>query len=322
LGKTILEAEEKCQKNVKEVSRVVKSREIVCYLHLIMNNSTKYLVSSLALVIFFFCIVSCKNDSNKDFSEVTKVALRDVGHKLLLINQDSTSLVKPVLELEDQKYQLSFQESVSIHPDSLVNVIKNSFQKSGLPKYYLTEVTQCEDGEVAYSYEMKEDVDKDIVPCGGRQLRKACYIVSVRFTQSINSKNNSLTYLLYVLIAAMIIMAFILYKYRAKNSANSNNGNYASIGSFQFYPEQNKLVKQAEEISLSKKECELLAIFASQPNQIVKREDLMKQVWEDNGVIVGRSLDTYISKLRKKLQTDKSIKLTNVHGVGYKLEVD
>ena len=54
--------------------------------------------------------VSCNNNSNKDFSEVTKVALRDVGHKILLINQDSTSLVKPVLELEDQKYQLSFQE--------------------------------------------------------------------------------------------------------------------------------------------------------------------------------------------------------------------
>jgi hypothetical protein len=81
-------------------------------------------------------------------------------------------------------------------------------------------------------------------------------------------------------------------------------------------------VKKATEISLSKKECELLAIFVAHPNQIIKREDLMKQVWEDNGVFVGRSLDTYISKLRKKLQTDESIKLTNVHGVGYKLEVN
>ena len=52
-----------------------------------------------------------------------------------------------------------------------------------------------------------------------------------------------------------------------------------------------------------------------------RTEDLTKKVWEDNGVFVGRSLDTYISKLRKKLQTDESIKLTNVHGVGYKLEL-
>jgi len=265
---------------------------------------------------------SCTDDGNKDFSEVIKVALRDVGHKILLINQDSTSLVKPVLELEDQKYQLSFQEPVSIHPDSLVNIIKSSFQKASLPKYYLTEVKQCEDGEVAYSYEMKENVDKDIVPCGGRQLPKACYIVSVRFTQSISYQNNNLKYLFYVLIAAIFIITFVLYSYRVKNSTKINNDEYASIGSFQFYKEQNKLVKKATEISLSKKECELLAIFVAHPNQIIKREDLMKQVWEDNGVFVGRSLDTYISKLRKKLQTDESIKLTNVHGVGYKLEVN
>ena len=93
------------------------------------------------------------------------------------------------------------------------------------------------------------------------------------------------------------------------------------LGSFHFYPEQNKLIKEAVEIQLSKKECELLVIFAARPNQIIKRDELTKKVWEDNGVIVGRSLDTYISKLRKKLKDDDSIKLTNVHGVGYKLEI-
>ncbi|WAC02474.1 helix-turn-helix domain-containing protein [Lacinutrix neustonica] len=71
---------------------------------------------------------------------------------------------------------------------------------------------------------------------------------------------------------------------------------------------------------MSKKECELLVIFIAHPNQIVTRDTLTKKVWEDKGVIVGRSLDTYISKLRKLLQDDDSIKLTNVHGVGYKLE--
>ena len=101
----------------------------------------------------------------------------------------------------------------------------------------------------------------------------------------------------------------------------SKNEKQAILGSFIFYPEQNKLMQKAKEITLSKKECELLEIFVANENLVVKREDLTKQVWEDNGVIVGRSLDTYISKLRKKLQEDTSIKLTNIHGVGYKLEV-
>ena len=64
-----------------------------------------------------------------------------------------------------------------------------------------------------------------------------------------------------------------------------------------------------------------MEILAAKPNQIVKREELIKRIWEDNGVVVGRSLDTYVSKLRKKLKDDASIKLTNVHGVGYKLEI-
>ena len=48
---------------------------------------------------------------------------------------------------------------------------------------------------------------------------------------------------------------------------------------------------------------------------------MVKQVWEAHGVIVGRSLDTYISKIRKKLKDDDSIKIVNIHGVGYRLEI-
>ena len=69
-------------------------------------------------------------------------------------------------------------------------------------------------------------------------------------------------------------------------------------------------------------ECELLTIFIAEPNQIIKREELTKKVWEDKGVFVGRSLDTYVSKLRNKLKEDTSVRLINIHGVGYKLEID
>ena len=113
-----------------------------------------------------------------------------------------------------------------------------------------------------------------------------------------------------------------LFKKTKDIRLKTENGVSEKIGSFYFYPEQNKLVKEEKEIALSKKECELLALFVAHPNQIIKRDELTKRVWEDNGVFVGRSLDTYISKLRKKLKSDTSIKLTNVHGVGYKLEIN
>ena len=115
-------------------------------------------------------------------------------------------------------------------------------------------------------------------------------------------------------------MVFFPKRKKVKELNNSNK-NIISIGKFQFYPDENKLTVEATEISLSKKEVELLTIFVANPNKIIKREELSKKVWEDHGVFVGRSLDTYISKLRKKLSNDELIKLTNVHGIGYMLEV-
>ncbi len=92
-------------------------------------------------------------------------------------------------------------------------------------------------------------------------------------------------------------------------------------GEFLFYVDQNKLIKQQDEIVLSTKECQLLEILSENINGVVKREELTKKVWEDKGVIVERSLDTYISKLRKKLKSEPNIRITNIHGVSYKLEV-
>jgi DNA-binding response OmpR family regulator len=124
--------------------------------------------------------------------------------------------------------------------------------------------------------------------------------------------------LLFVILGGIL---FLYFKRKNKAVPNDNLGDFLTIGKYKFYPEQNKLIKEAAEINLSKKECELLTIFIAQPNQIIKRDELTKKVWEDNGVFVGRSLDTYISKLRIKLKADESVKLINVHGVGYKLEI-
>lgn len=285
-----------------------------------MKNSIKIVIQGFVVFALVLAFFSCTADEKNYDPDVVKVALREVGHQLLLSNQDSTSIVKPVISVSKNKYQLAFEKELSIHPDSLVTTIKNSFSKAELPSYYLVEVLQCEDSEVAYSYAMNSNVEKGIVPCGGRELKEHCYLITVRFTQ-ISKAQESNAIIWYVLVIIGLISAVVIYKRKGNKLVAPKDSNYASLGRFKFYPEQNKLIKEATEISLSKKECELLAIFVANPNQIVKREELTKKVWEDNGVVVGRSLDTYISKLRNKLKEDTSIKLTNVHGVGYKLEI-
>lgn len=290
----------------------------------IMSKRKNLIYASLVVLLFFSWFFSDSNNSNEDFSERVKISLREVGHQLLLTNKDSTSLVLPIVEMNPYKYKVSFQNQLFFEPSQLVEIVKSSFEKSALPNRYRVEVIQCSDREVSYSYQMSVEIENTIIPCSGRFLPDGCYYIELKFTNTLStffSKQLLLVGLVILLVVFLMDTKFSKRK-RVEKKSKESNIKFTQIGVFQFYPEQNKLVKQATEISLSKKECELLAIFVASPNQIIKRDELTKTVWEDKGVFVGRSLDTYISKLRKKLKEDTSIKLTNIHGVGYKLEIN
>jgi len=288
----------------------------------VMSKRSIYILAGFTFFILLLGMLSGFNqEPNDDFSEKVKVSLRSIGHQLLLANQDSTSIVKPIIEMGEGKFQLSFENELSVEPKYLVTIIQESIEKSELPTNYLVEVKPCASQEVVYSYEMKNTQENSIIPCFGRVLEKNCYIVELGFSikETTVISNQALFFILVLLV--FFLLTVIYYKRNTTPETARSEGDYKILGCFQFYPEQNKLIKEALEISLSKKECEILSILIEQPNQIIKRDELTKRVWEDNGVVVGRSLDTYISKLRKKLKDDTSIKITNVHGVGYKLEL-
>lgn len=166
---------------------------------------------------------------------------------------------------------------------------------------------------------VKNESEKNIIPCIGRVLPVDCYQVEIIFTDIKTSTFNR--NLLLIIVVIFLVGFWFSYTRKSVAKIEEKDTDFISIGVFSFYPKQHKLMQKSKEISLSKKECELLEIFVANPNKIIKREELTKKVWEDHGVFVGRSLDTYISKLRKKLKDDASIQLINVHGVGYKLEI-
>ena len=283
----------------------------------------RYYLYGVLVLLFVIALFYKKTDNKQEqFSEKVKVALRIVGNQLLLAQQDSTSLVLPVIELEPSIYQIAFENELTFNPASLVTFIDDSFQQLKLPENYRTAVIRCVDKEVAYSYEMNVGNEITLIPCGGRLLPRGCYTISIRFINLKHAQSNSNIhwYLFLFLMVFFCIEVNLYFKNRSEVQMYGND-KFSALGSFRFYPEQNKLIKEALEISLSKKEGELLAIFVTNQNKVVKRDELTKKVWEDHGVIVGRSLDTYISKLRKKLESDVSIKITNVHGIGYKLEI-
>lgn len=289
-----------------------------------MKRSSVYSLSVLAIIAFLVWPFMQSQEEGGGSSEITKIALREVGNQLLLANQDSTSLILPVIELEESKFELSFENRLSFEPNTLVVIVKASFEKSGLPERYIVEVIQEEDSEVAYSYQMTESEQTTIIPCSGRTLPANHYNIQVMFDRQgpLSLSKNTISYVCAFSVILMSGFYLSRRKQAEETAANDSNKEGVMIGHFHFSAEQSKLANDTEDISLSRKECELFSIFVDNLNQVVTRDELTKRVWEDNGVIVGRSLDTYISKLRTKLKSDASVKLTNIHGLGYKLEWD
>jgi DNA-binding response OmpR family regulator len=95
----------------------------------------------------------------------------------------------------------------------------------------------------------------------------------------------------------------------------------SAIGKFMFDPANQKLVEGEKQITLTHKESDLLLILASHTNAIIKREVLLMKVWGNDHFFSSRSLDVFISRLRKILSSDQNIKIENIHNVGYRLHV-
>jgi hypothetical protein len=95
----------------------------------------------------------------------------------------------------------------------------------------------------------------------------------------------------------------------------------AALGKFLFNVKGQHLLLGSEVISLTDKECKVLELLHKNFGELIPRETLMQEIWINEGVITGRSLDMFVSKLRKKLSGDPELRITNIHGKGYKLEI-
>jgi DNA-binding response OmpR family regulator len=107
---------------------------------------------------------------------------------------------------------------------------------------------------------------------------------------------------------------------RNKVTASSESSQY-SIGEYQFQKGDYRLLHKpsGEETKLTKREADLLEEFARRQNKIVKRSDILIKLWGEDDYFKSRSLDVFVSRIRKYLSKDPSIELENIHGVGFRL---
>ncbi|MBT8230637.1 MAG: response regulator transcription factor [Bacteroidia bacterium] len=90
-------------------------------------------------------------------------------------------------------------------------------------------------------------------------------------------------------------------------------------GNYELDHDNLKLFFDEECTQLTKKEADLLKLLINNKNKIIERSTILERIWGENDYFMGRSMDVFISRLRKYLKKDDSISIENIHGVGFRL---
>jgi len=288
----------------------------------LLSGKRKFLYGLLLLMFISLICVAFSMTGNDDFDFARReVLLRRIGHEILLQSGDSTSRVLPVKKIAENEYQISFENDLTFQPDSLVNTTQRLLAKDPLARDYIVNVLNCANVSVAYGFAISKNKKDDIVACIGRRQPIACYMINIKFkpTAIITAKNKYfLGGLLFLGFVGFIFLRFVKPR---KALPDSRHSEMFTLGSMSFDAKARKLMINGNTVDLTKTETRVLRIFALSPNEAIERSRLQKEIWEDDGVIVGRSLDMFISKLRKKLEFDPNIKIVVIRGKGYKLEI-
>lgn len=292
---------------------------------------------TLFLFIFLFPLAANAQEQTAADEGHIKVALRMVGHRLLLQSGNSTSRVLPV-EKEAEGYRLRFASDFQFAPEQLVALVDSVVTVARLSASYRLEVEDCRNKQVVYSYEMGNAQRLDLVPCQGRLQPRGCYTLYFMLLDDQNywpvqakteaseaalpvEKRTANPEVIAIALALVVLIGFSFYTLK-KRTKTAENKRLIGLGEYQFDPQNMLLRHQDVEVELTSKEADLLLLLCNSANSTLEREHILKAVWDDEGDYVGRTLDVFISRLRKKLEADSRLKIANVRGVGYKLIVN
>src|SRR6478609_731846 len=127
---------------------------------------------SLCAILFLAAFVTDKS-GGEAISKRANIAVRAIGHDLLLRAGDSTSVVPPVIEKPNHVFLLGFENEFVFQPDTLVAIAQRILDKTGLSRYTVT-VYECHRPAIVYGFEINPPLN-NIIACRGRSQPKACY---------------------------------------------------------------------------------------------------------------------------------------------------
>lgn len=281
----------------------------------------------LLISLLFAQFVGPSTIANKPYiPEKVNLALRRTVHHLLRAAGDSTSRIPAVQQRDSQIFRVQLNHAFDYN--KLPALLQESFRLHTVTADYTVAVLDCATGELQVGYSVKDILANEPVPCAGRSILAGCYLLQVTFDPSGEPAKSFPLWP--ALSLGGLIVSLLVVGWHRKAPAQALTEQLPSataptsllqFGRSSLDVNNQTLTTETRQHTLTYRETKLLRLLVSHPNQVLERDLILKRVWEDEGIIVGRSVDVFISRLRKLLQPDATIKISAVHGVGYRMEI-
>jgi len=195
-------------------------------------------------------------------------------------------------------------------------------------------ITHCDDGQKALDILKEETFDLCILDVMlpevdgftiAREIRKTNTQVPIIFLTAKSLKEDKINGLKlggddYITKPFSIEELILKIEIFLKRSKISEIAPITQIGNYDFDYPNLVLSNPTSSKTLTQKEADLLKLFIENKDQVLKRSDILERLWGEDDYFMGRSLDVFISRLRKYLKQDEKLKVENIHGVGFRLK--
>ena len=215
--------------------------------------------------------------------------------------------------------------------ETLAFLTKDNLEQNGY------EVVHCIDGDLCMEAFKKENFDICILDIMlpkkdgfeiASDIRKINNDVPIIFLSAKTLKEDRIKglkigaddYLVKPFSIEELALKIEIFLKRSQKKAISEKVSY-SVGRYQFDTDNYVLTFEEQKITLTQRESELLKLFLDNKNKVLKREQILTSLWGDDDYFMGRSLDVFISRLRKILSTETHIAIENLHGIGFKFNI-
>src|SRR5436190_3843164 len=210
-------------------------------------------------------------------------------------------------------------------------IIKDNLEDAGF------QVVNCPDGETAWEYYQKTSPDVCILDINmpyrdgfsvAKKIRQKSDIVPILFLTAKSLEEDKLKgfamgaddYIVKPFSMKELLSRINVFLRRNKLLINQSPDSF-TFGRFTFVPEELKLTGNEETTTLTQREAELLSLLCQHPNKVLRREEILLNVWGKNDFFLGRSMDVFMARLRKMFVSDPSINIETIHKVGYRFSV-